>query len=832
MPLVLWQLSVGRALCLLLLLSWYALAADRSNYQQNPVSEGFIRAMNEGARLSSQGHLAEAGNEFSRAAVLAHNVDNAKDGAKALVALSGCRIGLFDYRAAQRAASEGFQLAKQAKVDVLAGSAKVNLATIYMQVGDFRRADREAAEATEDLKNAPGEYYAKALLLYANVEAEVIREKALNKQQTIDQITYVYQRAVDVAHGAGLHQIEAQSWEEMGEAFLRVYAPQSAENPLERAYRLESKAHDEDALAVNKQYRADLQLQEQNYRAGLQLIDEALRAHSAYFRTNPIFIALHTRGILLQNLNRNAEALVDLRRAVQAATDWRQGILPGDASSTRTTVLLHDVYNDYAQLAAALSLKNHDPGLARSGLEALAANRAASLREQIALAYGQKLSLPPRYFDLLSDLQATQARVTLGEASRQDRTQLDEIRLEIGGIENQLGQLPQNISRSNERNAHRNSLRSIQSRLYNSELLLSFSLGQEKSFLWAVTENQVNLYKLPGSAEIGNAAQAFTLSVQTRSDSTATAQRLTQLLFGQLPRVLWRRPDWVIVGDGVLLDSLPFASLRDLGSGSGTAMLDEAHNLRQVPSELLLLTPARANPHSRFVGVGDPIYNVADSRVAREKRRSPMTASRASLALSRLPGGDREVRTAAKESGMAQSQILVGPEATLGDLQKAIAQDPEIVHFAVHVVSAQSIRPGSPGESSQAALALSLTKHDIPELLTPEAIATLRVPGSLVILSGCSSQKGEILPGAGLMGLSRAWLLAGATAVVVSAWPTPDDSGQFFSSFYGHFDTLASGSLAQRAAIALQRAQIDMQHGSGYRSSPKFWAAYSIISKE
>ena len=790
--------------------------------------------MDEGARLSAQGNLAEASQEFSRAAGIAHKADNAKDEAQALVALSGCRIVLFEYRAAQQAASDGFQLASNAKVDALAGSAKVNLATIYMQVGDYQRAGKEALDATKLLKDVSiKELYAKALLIYANIEAERAGEKAQADPRILGQITQNYRRAVDVAHDAKLSTLEANSWEELGEALLLAApAPQLAEDPLHRAYLLESKAHDEEALAVNNEYQAELQLEKRNYKDALKLIDQALKAHSKYFRTKPIFIPLHTRGVLLEKMNRNSEALIELRKAVEAATQWRQGILPGDATSTRTTVLLHEVYNDYAQLAADLSLKNHDPALARSGLEELAANRAASLREQIALAYGQKLSLPPRYFDLLSDLQATQARVTLGEASRQDRIKLDEIRLEIGGIENQLGQVPQNISRSNERNAHRNSLRSIQSRLYNSELLLSFSLGQEKSFLWAVTENQVNLYKLPGSAEIGNAAQAFTLSVQTRSDSTATAQRLSRLLFGQLPRELWRRPDWVIVGDGVLLDSLPFASLRDLGSGSGTAMLDEAHNLRQVPSELLLLTPARANPHSRFVGVGDPIYNVADSRVAREKRRSPMTASRASLALSRLPGGDREVRTAAKESGMAQSQILVGPEATLDDLQKAIAQDPEIVHFAVHVVSAQSIRPGSPGESSQAALALSLTKHDIPELLTPEAIATLRVPGSLVILSGCSSQKGEILPGAGLMGLSRAWLLAGATAVVVSAWPTPDDSGQFFSSFYGHFDTLASGSLAQRAAIALQRAQIDMQHGSGYRSSPKFWAAYSIISKE
>jgi len=57
-------------------------------------------------------------------------------------------------------------------------------------------------------------------------------------------------------------------------------------------------------------------------------------------------------------------------------------------------------------------------------------------------------------------------------------------------------------------------------------------------------------------------------------------------------------------------------------------------------------------------------------------------------------------------------------------------------------------------------------------------------------------------------------------------------AGRFFSSFYSHFDAASSGTLAQRAALALQQAQLDMGHGDGYRSSPKFWAAYSIISKE
>jgi len=340
----------------------------------------------------------------------------------------------------------------------------------------------------------------------------------------------------------------------------------------------------------------------------------------------------------------------------------------------------------------------------------------------------------------------------------------------------------------------------------------------------------VNVYKLAGEEAIGNLAKQFSQAVQLRQDMSVSGRRLSQELFGALPANIWERSEWLLIADGVLLSGVPLGTLPDLSGGRTGKFLSESHNIRFLPSELLLLSDDKVRAQRRFVGIGDPIYNVADAR-AKKPETGQADTSRAAVALPRLAGSDREVRAAAKESGLTESEILVGQQATIAGLQKAIDKKPEILHFAVHVVSPDPSSSNSPGQSSQAALALSLTKNNMPELLTPEAIATLRVPGSLVILSGCSSQKGEILPSAGLMGLSRAWLLAGASAVVVSAWPTPDDSGRFFSSFYSHFDA-SSGTLAQRAALALQQAQIEMEHGDGYRSSPKFWAAYSIISKE
>ncbi|MDQ2841818.1 MAG: CHAT domain-containing protein [Acidobacteriota bacterium] len=792
-----------------------------------------------GRELSGNGHFQDAAQTFIRAAEIARQDGNIVQRAQALVFLSGCRIRLFDYRGAQRAADQARFLALKARNATIAGAAVVHLATIYSQLGEFQLASKQAAYAADLLKDSPNkEYLAKALLIYANIQAgarrnaidaERVNGDSAAERRDTELIVSDYQRGIDVAHRAGLSSLEANLWEELGESLLLVNHPDEAEDPLRKAYLLEAKSFDENALAINKEHQAELQLQKHNYQLALRLIDQAFASPGTEFRTTPQFYPLHIRGVLLANLNRKDEALQEFRKAVDSATEWRQGALPGDVIGTRTVVTLHDVYHDYAQLAAELSLANHDPALARQGLEALAENRAASLRAQMRLALSQKQRLPQQYLTLLAQLQSAQARVTLGDDRPQDKAKLEQIRLEVNGFENEFSLKLHELSQINERNDLKNSLRDIQVRLSKNQLLLSFSLGRIKSFLWAVAGDQVNVYQLPGKSEIETTARQFSQAVQGRQDVSVPGKRLSQDLFGSVPPDLLRKPEWLIVGDGVLLGGLAFPSLPD-PLAQGKFPLTESHSLRFLPSELLLLSRDRSRPERRFVGIGDPIYNMADSRRKDSPSSKPRDANRAGIALARLAGSDREIRTAALESGMASSQLLLGPQATVSGLEQAISKTPRILHFAVHVVNPNA--SGSGSLSSRAALALSLTQDNMPELLTAEAIATLRVPGTVVILDGCSSQAGEILPSAGVMGLSRAWLLAGAEAVVVSAWPTPDDSGRFFSSFYSNFKNVASGTLAQRTALALEKAQLEMQHSDGYRSSPKFWAAYSVISKE
>ncbi|MBV9761735.1 MAG: CHAT domain-containing protein [Acidobacteriaceae bacterium] len=781
--------------------------------QNSAVLKQIDAVIDEGRKLRMAGNSGPALEKLTAAAHLAHSVGDLDRESIALRESSTCNLFLFQYREALSLAQASRTLAIQAKDETAAGAAAMILCAIYIRLGDLPLAEKESKEEIRLLANSPRkDFYAKALLNQALLDKQAGR--------SVEGAQWA-RRAVDAARQANLKPVEGLAWDALGLLLLNAKQLADSENALNTSVSIQRSLKDTDNIAVTYEHLAELNLAKNNYSSALNFIDQAFSAHSPFFKTNAQYYPVHVRAQILLGLGRTREALLEFRRAVDLATEWRAGALPGDVTSTSTVAQLHDVYQDYAEFAATLALKDHDSALLRQGLEAIAENRAASLREQLARSLDENLILPPEYFKLVSALQKEQAGVTLGEKPQDHEAKLREIRLQLSDLENRIGLKPLDNSPRLENNSRRNSLRSIQARLSTTEVLLSFCLGKRKSFVWAVTGESVNLYELPDETVIGNQAKAFTSAVRENRDFLAPGRDLSQTLLGKLSTRLWNKHDWLITADGALLDGVPFSAL-PVGGENGS--LSASHSVRLLPSELLLLQPTPPKPAPMFVGVADPVYNLADARRSDALPLVKANHAGSATVLARLAGSGREVKAAADSSGLANADLLTGPRATGDALRHATVQRPEVVHFAVHVVSPEA-RP------EEAALALSLTPDGMPELLTPEAIATYRVPGSLVVMSGCDSEQGKMLPSAGLVGLSRAWLLAGAAAVVVSAWPTPDDSGKFFSSFYAHFQQ-HSGPLPKRAAAALAEAQLDMQRGVGYRSSPSLWAAYSIISKE
>jgi CHAT domain-containing protein len=164
--------------------------------------------------------------------------------------------------------------------------------------------------------------------------------------------------------------------------------------------------------------------------------------------------------------------------------------------------------------------------------------------------------------------------------------------------------------------------------------------------------------------------------------------------------------------------------------------------------------------------------------------------------------------------------LLEGASASRSEIAAQLDRHPDVLHFATHFVPSADREP-------QGMIALSLTGRGVAETLQPAEIALWRTGAQLVVLSGCNSAEGAVLPGTGLLGLNRAWLAAGARNVISSRWAVPDDSGALFAALYRN---LGPGGLPP--AEALRAAQLEMLHSGGWRARPQYWGAYFAMGKE
>jgi CHAT domain-containing protein len=138
-----------------------------------------------------------------------------------------------------------------------------------------------------------------------------------------------------------------------------------------------------------------------------------------------------------------------------------------------------------------------------------------------------------------------------------------------------------------------------------------------------------------------------------------------------------------------------------------------------------------------------------------------------------------------------------------------------VIHLATHVLF-----PSANREQAWIAFGMGVRPAE-PEFLTTSEVARLRAPGALVVMTGCAANAGEARDGAGLLGLTRAWLLAGASAVISTAWPVEDNSGGMFARFYFHLRN-------HSAAEALRLSQREVAHSRTGRDAPASWASYQV----
>ena len=401
-------------------------------------------------------------------------------------------------------------------------------------------------------------------------------------------------------------------------------------------------------------------------------------------------------------------------------------------------------------------------------------------------------------------------------------------------------------------------------------LLLEFTLGEERSYLWEVSADAVEAYELPAAAVIEDEARKVYALLSKRPRPTGVpapawsveylqhAAGLSRMLLGQV-KGLHKAKRLLIVGDGPL-HYIPFEALPEPDTTSvpadgqvgdaGPRPLFLRYEIVGLPSAQVLSAIRRdqncLDGQPKMVAVlADPVFDKEDPRVrARtgaadsvagegtpesppgEPKGSDLEMAFRDVApqatgdtIWRLPATMREARTIVSLAPTGSGLLLTGFDANRDQVSSEALTQFRIIHFATHGIM-DNEHPEMSG------IVLSLVDEqgkDRNGFLRLHDIYQLTLPAELVVLSACKTGLGKNVRGEGIVGLTRGFMYAGSKSVVATLWQVDDDATAFFME---HFYTALLRDNATPAA-ALQSAKREMWRHNKWRQ-PYFWAGFVL----
>lgn len=771
--------------------------------------------------------------------------------------IGGCHFALGHYRKAMQAYLETRKLAESTRDWELAAGLACNISSLYLQMGELNAGIQEADRALSLLrKNRLTKY-----------KAELLAQSALLNARQGDMETAVelFQEALQETDGRpDKLQLRALAWDLLGYEFLQRRALDASESALLEAFRIRTLNSLPD-LQYSYFTLGMLRLAQGDPASAVRLLDLAVAAGLHSPGTLPLWRVYYQRGRARMLQGELTEALADFQTSLDYVRRWRVELLPVDSFLTSSGVEVAQVYGAFIEAANRLYFQTGNPALVDRAFRAAEENRDSNLRALLYSLSDWQDTLPLEYWECLARLRRAETSLLRQDTPAGRRLVLN-LLYRLGEMEAAAGlDLPSSDSLHPGTGGPRLIARTS-AMLGRDEALLSFHLGQRQSFVWALTRSGLQVCRLPSRGRIATRVKRFRRSVRLGlPDSTLLGEQLFRELFGALNTDVLHKAHWLLALDDVLFE-LPFAALA-VGQVNGQSVyLIERHSVQITPAASVVAGHERLRWNGPFVGVGDAVYNTADPRWPGSAAPtasgwavskvlhwlSDSSTDAVPLQMTRLAGSGREIHSCARVWGSVDGAIfLEGMGVTRERLRKALEARPSVVHFATHFAMSQRIRSrgvwpsmgeaafdtewrtaGSSSGAGQSFIGLGIRLSGEAEFLSPAEISRWRLPLGLVVLSGCSSGSSEALPGSGLMGMTRAWMAAGARCVIASLWPVPDDSGELFASFYTHLRTIRTSDSDVGPADALRRAQLDMLRSGTWRSLPKYWAAYFAVEKE
>lgn len=332
--------------------------------------------------------------------------------------------------------------------------------------------------------------------------------------------------------------------------------------------------------------------------------------------------------------------------------------------------------------------------------------------------------------------------------------------------------------------------------------LLFYWLGEKNSYLWVIAPQKTTVLTLASDLEIGPVVKSYGKALvggrDVLSDSNSDGQRLYSMLV-EPGRKLIQPGSRVIVFPSESLYGLNFETLIvpdpqphfwiedvTVTTASSLTLLDHSTREPEVKERALLLVGNTEQPSPDF-----PVLTQAKAEMQKIESYFPETSRRA----------------------------LEGKEASPSGYLGSHPERYSYIHFVTHGTASQA----RPLES-----AVILSKEGDSYKLYARDIVQHHLNANLVTISACNGSGTRAYSGEGLVGLSWAFLRAGAHNVIAGLWEVSDVSTPQL------MDGLYSGlSQGKDPATALRNAKLAMLHsadaGSVFRK-PFYWAPFQLYA--
>ena len=331
--------------------------------------------------------------------------------------------------------------------------------------------------------------------------------------------------------------------------------------------------------------------------------------------------------------------------------------------------------------------------------------------------------------------------------------------------------------------------------------ILFYWLGEKQSYVWAITSQNTAIFTLPPKSEIEPLAQRYRKALSEQQEflqrTTNDGLALYHTLVEPAAKLLPRNAKVFVIPDGGL-NALNFETL--LVPGAATHYWIEDVTITDASSLRLLAASRTGQKHSdKLLLLGNAMAPNGDYP---ELQKAPA-----------------EMESIEKHFQPKQQEVFAREQATPDAYLASKPEQYSYIHFVAH---------GTANRMSPLDSAIVLSRSNAQEdsfKLYARDIIHHPLRAELVTISTCFGAGSRAYSGEGLVGLSWAFLRAGAHNVIGALWEVSDVSTpQLMDQLYLEVEK------GKTPAIALRDAKLTLLRSTSAYHKPFYWAPFQLYT--